>query len=187
MDEKKTVEDLDQALNEQTFAAGDAWLRGHGVLSKIAHNAIVANLYVNFPKVRYLEYFLPEDTERKKVWVRLYVPFWKLLFSRRERMIDNVIVFLRDYLKDYDIKVELKRYKKGVEKSNEIPKPAIDHVAPPELQPEAGAPTGSPVPAAAPVEARGDDPGSAQAAASGAGDVPALPDSADPGDPKPSV
>lgn len=129
MDEKKTVDDLDQVLNEQTFAAGDAWLRNHGVIASIAHNAIVANLYVNFPKVRYLEYFLPEDSARKRVWVRLYVPFWKLLFLNRDKMMDDVIDFLRSYLANYDVKVELKRYKKGVEKSDEVPETAINHVA----------------------------------------------------------
>lgn len=183
-DDKKTVESL-----EQVFAAGDAWLRKYGMVTSIAHNAIVANLYVNFSKVRYLEYFLPEDTTRRKVWVVLYVPFWKMLFTNRDRMIDDVIAFLRDYLNDYDIKVELKRYKKGVEKSDEIPKQAADHVSdnvhagddlpkegsdlqsvqppetvPPEPAPEAG-------------REASQDQGSPVAAASEPGDVPPVPDS----------
>lgn len=125
MDEKKDVENL-----AQLFAAGDAWLRKFGLVASVAHNAIVANLYVNFPKVRYLEYFLPEEAGRRKVWVVLYIPFWKLLFTNRDRMIDEVITLLREYLSDYDIRVELKRYRKGVEKSNEIPKDALEHVRP---------------------------------------------------------
>lgn len=154
IDEKKDLESL-----EQLFAAGDAWLRKYGIVSKIAHNSIVTNLYVAFPKVRYLEYFLPEDSSKeRKVWVRLYVPFWKLLLVNREKMVDEVIFFLREYLSDYDIKVELKRYKKGVEKSNEIPKEAHDHVvAPGELQPDtepSRVTTDSPVPTESP---RSDD------------------------------
>lgn len=183
-DEKDAVEELGQL-----FSAGDAWLRKHGMVTSIQHNSIVSNLYVNFPKVRYLEYFLPEDGTNRKVWVRLYVPFWKLLFLNRERMVDDVIGFLREYLVDYDIKVELKRYKKDVEKSNEVPNDAIDHVsAPVELQPgEGSSATGDSVPVTAPSEARGDDPQGTQPGSSGAGDEPSIPNSSDPGNLKPSV
>jgi len=124
MDEKKTVQSLDQL-----FAAGDAWLRKYGMVTGIAHNAIVMNLYVAFPKVKYLEYFLPESTENRKVWVILYVPLWRLLFMNRDKMVEDVIFFLREYLDSYDIRVELKRYKKGVEKHDQIPKNATEHFA----------------------------------------------------------
>lgn len=123
MDDHKNIDDL-----EQVFAAGDSWLRKYGIVTPIAHNSIVLNLYGAFPKVRYLEYFLPEDSSRRKVWVILYVPFWKLLFTNREKMIDSVIDFLREYLFDYEINVELKRYKKGVDKSDEIPSSITDHL-----------------------------------------------------------
>lgn len=122
-DDKKTSDSL-----AEIFASGEAWLRKYGIVSSIAHNSIVSNLYVNFPKVRYLEYFIPDDSSKRRVWVILYVPTWKLLFTKKERMIDEVIDFLREYLDGYDIKVELKRYKKGVERSNEIPVNARDHV-----------------------------------------------------------
>lgn len=124
MDNQKTVEDLDQL-----FAAGDAWLRKFGIVSPIAHNAVVLNLYAAFPKVKYLEYFLPEDGSRRKVWVILYVPLLKLLFVNRNKMVDDVIEFLKEYLHDYDIQVELKRYKKGIERSNEVPGKATAHLA----------------------------------------------------------
>jgi len=189
MDEKKTVDELTSVFSEQEFAAGDAWLRSHGILASIQHNAIVANLYVNFPKVQYLEYFLPEDTSRRKVWVILYVPFWKLLFANRDRMVDDVIMFLREYLRDFDIKVELKRYKKGVEKSNEIPETAIDHIAAaPNVQPEPKsdpAPaTPSPEPAAEAGSTPADDQNRAEAASPGAADGSSVPPSSDPGEPK---
>lgn len=170
----------------QVIAAGDAWLRQYGVLSAIHHNAIVANLYVRFPKVRYLEYFLPPHGSSRKVWIRLYVPFWKLLFLRRDRMMDEVIDFLREYLSDYDIQVELKRYKKGVEKSNEVPKIAMEHLAPSsELQPSPVPAT--PQPAAEASSASGDDPKGSEGPRSepGAGE-PVLP-SSEPGEPKSSV
>lgn len=122
-DDKKTVEHLDQL-----FAAGDAWLRKFGLVTAIAHNSIVANLYVNFPKIRYLEYFLPRDSTTRKVWVVLYVPLHRLIFTSRDNLIDEVIQFLREYLDGYDIQVQLKRYKKGIERSNEVPNTAIDHI-----------------------------------------------------------
>ena len=122
-DDKKVVENL-----EQVFAAGDAWLRRYGIVSPIAHNSIVLNLYSAFPKARYIDYFLPRDMTQRKVWVRLHVPFWKLLFCNRDRLIDNVIDFLREYLHEYDIQVELKRYKRGVERSDEIPQVVTEHL-----------------------------------------------------------
>lgn len=168
-DDKKTVESL-----EQVFAAGDAWLRNHGLVTGIAHNAIVANLYVNFPKVRYLEYFLPEDGSRRKVWVILYVPFWKLVFTNRDAEVDKIIEFLKEYLQGYDIKVELKRYKKGVEKSDAIPTNAVDHVAAPvELHEQ---PTVPESPAGTSQDA-GNDPERLIPPASEPGDVPPVPDS----------
>lgn len=181
MDEKKTLESLDQL-----FAAGEAWLRKYGVVTNIAHNAIVTNLYVNFPKVRYLEYFLPQDVSRnRKVWVILYVPFWKLLLTNRERMIDDVIMFLREYLDGYDIQVELKRYKKGIERSNEIPENAINHVAPSGVQPES---ENSAEPGAEPAADAGastsQDPANPGIPESKPGDGEPLPDSSDSGEPK---
>lgn len=177
MDEKKTVESLDQL-----FAAGDAWLRKYGMVTSIAHNAIVANLYVNFPKAKYVDYFLPKDSAHRKVWVRLHVPFWKLVFTNKDKMIDQVIDFLREYLTDYDIQVELKRYRKGVEKSDEVPKEAITHVLPePVVEPdvpvrqasvgqspsEPPADAAGPAPSPDPADPHGDSPDGS--GASGAG------------------
>ena len=122
-DSKKNVEELNQVIS-----AGMSWLQKYGIISSVSHNNIVLNIYSAFPKVRYLEYFLPEDTSRRKVWIVLYVPLWKLIFINRERMVDDVVDFLREYLDNYDIHVQLRRYKKGVEKVNEVPTDAIAHI-----------------------------------------------------------
>jgi hypothetical protein len=110
---------------EAVFAAGDAWLRKYGMVTSIAHNAIVTNLYVAFSKVRYVEYFLPRNPEVRKVLVVLHFPTLTLLFSSREKLVNRVVDFLKEYLHNYEITVELRRYKKGVEKSNEIPDSAL--------------------------------------------------------------
>lgn len=110
-DSKKSVSSL-----ENLFAAGDAWLRRHGMLDNpIAHNSIVLNLYMNFPKVKYVEYFLGTDPDDKQIRVVMHFPFWTLLFMKKEKTIDDVIDTLRDYLQDFNIIVELRRYKKGIE------------------------------------------------------------------------
>lgn len=110
-DSKKSVEAL-----ENLFTAGDAWLRRHGMHDNpIAHNSIVLNLYMNFPKVKYVEYFLGTDPDNKRIRVVMHYSFWNLLFMKKEAVIDDVIELLRDYLQDFDIVVELRRYKKGVE------------------------------------------------------------------------
>jgi hypothetical protein len=103
---------------EQLFAAGDAWLRKYGVVSNVAHNNIVVMLYMNFPKVRYVEYFITQNPEDRRIQVILHFGFWNLIFKNKEAVIDSAITLLKEYLHDYDITVELKRYKKGVEKTD---------------------------------------------------------------------
>jgi len=100
---KKALSEL-----ESLFIAGDAWLMKYGIVSPIAHNNIVTNLYMNFPQVKYLEYFL--DTENRKVEVVLYIKFWRLLFTRKDRLISDAINLLKEYLYNYTITVRLKRY-----------------------------------------------------------------------------
>ena len=119
MDDKKTLTEL-----EQLFAAGDAWLRKYGIVSPVQHNAIVLNLYMAFPKCRYVEYFMTRPPERK-IHVILHFPFFRLLFSNRDKIVDDAIGFLKEYLHEYTITVELKRYRKGAEK-HETPNPLAD-------------------------------------------------------------
>ena len=107
MSERKDITDL-----EQIFAAGDAWLTKYGVVSPIMHNNIILNLYMHFPKVKYVEYFLYPNATRK-IHVVMHYRFIDLLFRNKEKIIDEVIELLKEYLYDYEITVELKRFKGG--------------------------------------------------------------------------
>jgi len=111
MSDEKSVQDL-----EKVFAAGDAWLMKYGIVSKIAHNNIVANIYVNFPKIKYLEYFMPDPNlfpNKREIHVVLYLGFWRGLLTNKEKLIDKVMDLVKEYLHDYKITVEVKRYKKN--------------------------------------------------------------------------
>ena len=93
--EKNAIKDLDALLVQ-----GDTWLLRHGIVTPQAHNGITLNIYIQFPKVKYLEYYL--DPEDKKIDLTLYLPFWTLLFTNKERLIDDIFVMLAEYLEDYE-------------------------------------------------------------------------------------
>lgn len=103
---KNTVEDI-----EKIFASGDAWLRKYGIVDNpIAHNSIIANLYTQFPKVKYVEYFL-NTSEERKIRVVMHYSFFSLLFMKKDKEIDKIVELLQEYLSEYIVEVELKRYK----------------------------------------------------------------------------
>lgn len=107
MNEKKELDDL-----TKIFAAGDAWLRKYGMVDNpIVHNNIVLNLYMNFPKVKYVEYFM--NPKERSIEVVMHYGFWYLLFHNKDELIDQVIDLLKEYLHNFDITVKLKRFKKG--------------------------------------------------------------------------
>lgn len=109
---KKDVDDL-QGL----IAGGDLWLRKYGFVDNpVAHNSIIANLYGRFPRVKFVEYFLNPDPEERKIEVVLHFSFWYLLFRNKDKLIEDAIDLLRDYLHDFSITVTLKRFKKGANK-----------------------------------------------------------------------
>lgn len=110
-DDKKSAEDLAQAI-----AAGDAWLLKYGVVSPMSHNNIVLNLYMNFPKVKFVEYFMSQNPEERWIKVVMYYSFWTLLFTNKDTLIDTIVDVLHQYLHEYDVTVELKRHKKGTPK-----------------------------------------------------------------------
>ena len=105
---KKDIENL-----EQVIAMGDEWLRRFGVVSPFAHNTIILNLRMKFPKIKNLEYLL--DSEERKIELILHVPrgylFWITLFGRSDRFIDEVMMFLGEYLHHYQITIKLTPYK----------------------------------------------------------------------------
>jgi len=112
MDDKQDLDEL-----SKIFAAGDSWLRKFGVidpnLNPVAHNNIVANLYV-IPGVEYVEYFMPQDFTKRWIKIKLYLPFWKLLFTNKDKLIERVVQTVKEYLDGYDVTVEVKRYKPSV-------------------------------------------------------------------------
>lgn len=108
MNDKKDAEDLAKIIT-----AGDAWLLKYGIVSPVTHNNIVANLYVNFPKVKFVEYFMPQVAEERWIRVVMHFPSWYLVFKNKDKIIDQVVDLLTEYLHEYDVTVELKRYKKA--------------------------------------------------------------------------
>lgn len=100
---------------EKVFAAGDAWLMKYGVVSPIMHNNIVLVLYSQFPKIKFIEYFItPQEEEDRAIKVVLYLNTWRCLFTNTRKLIENVESVLEEYLYDYEITVQIRRHKKGM-------------------------------------------------------------------------
>lgn len=116
-DEQKNLE-----LLKKAFLEGDSWLREQGVVTDMTHNTIVTNVYVLYDSVQYVDYVM--DKNNKIIDLTLYIGFWRLLFMtilrRRDRLLAEVFILVQDYLKDFQVRVKLKRYKPGVEQANPL-------------------------------------------------------------------
>jgi hypothetical protein len=97
------------SFHQKIFAAGDRWLMERGIITPIAHNNIVLNLYAA-TGVPYLEYFI--NPERKTLEVILYQKRWKLLFFGGKKIYNQAYQLLNEYLLDYTIRVHVDIFKK---------------------------------------------------------------------------
>ena len=105
MDDVKDIKKL--------FAAGDAWLMKYGIVSPIMHNNIVLNLYAQFPEIKYLEYFLPQDEDDKReLHLVIHLTTLRCLFTNTNKLKERIEDVLMEYLHDYEISIYIKRYKK---------------------------------------------------------------------------
>lgn len=104
--QKPEIDNLQAVLVE-----GERWLLSHGVVTPVTHNNIVLNLYMNFPHVKLVEYFM--DTPNKTIKVFLYMNTWRALITNKENMTGDVLEVLSQYLTDFRIEVNFKRYKKS--------------------------------------------------------------------------
>ena len=95
----------------QVISAGEYWLRKHGMVSPLMHNNIVLNLRTKFSKIKQLEYFLPIDPNQRELKLVIYISLWTKIFSNVNKLIADVIATLEDYLSNYEITVEVKRFK----------------------------------------------------------------------------
>jgi hypothetical protein len=106
-------------LMQKALLEGDEWLREHGAVTDMTHNTIVANIYVLYPEVKYADYLL--DPDLKIIDLRVFVGTWKLflmtILGRRDKFLSELFFLTQDYLKEFEIRITLKRYKDGVEKA----------------------------------------------------------------------
>ena len=103
----------------QVISEGDQWLREYGVVSDLSHNTIVSNIYLMFPQVKYVDYLIDQKNQIMDMYV--YVSFWRLLwmtlFGRRDKLLNEIFYLTSGYLKDYELRVNLRRFK-GEEAAN---------------------------------------------------------------------
>lgn len=108
MADQKSLETLQKVIEE-----GDRWLLDNGIVSDLTHNALVTGVYASYPDVRFMDY----DMNKEEKWIdmRLYVSFWKLLWltitGKRGKLLDDCFFNVSDYLKNFSVRVTIKRYK----------------------------------------------------------------------------
>lgn len=105
----KIKEDVGLEQN-QFIAMADQWLREQGIISDYAKNAIIINLYTNFPKAQMVEFYL--DQEEKMIEVHLHFKLWHWLFARNTTLTDRTTSLIKQYLPDFKITAEKRRYDK---------------------------------------------------------------------------
>lgn len=98
-------------LLDQAFAAGDDWLRKQGVVSDFTLNTIIVFVYSNFPQIKNVDIDL--DKQNNRIYIKLYASVWTILawmlFRQRQKLIDLVFNWVKDYIPTYKVSVELRR------------------------------------------------------------------------------
>jgi hypothetical protein len=106
-------DDEAKRLLDQAFSAGDDWMRKHGVVTEFTLNTIIAFVYINFPNIKNVDIDL--DRRGSKIYIYLHASIWRILLwillGRRERVVDSVFDWVREYLPTYKVFVELRRSK----------------------------------------------------------------------------
>lgn len=106
----KEIKDNSGMSPEQWMNTADRWLREHGIITEVTHNNITINLYMNFPKAKYVEYFM--DMQNKMMEIHLHFGFWKYLFTSDAKLTEECRDLIKQYLPDYSVTAEKKIYAK---------------------------------------------------------------------------
>lgn len=115
------MKDKNFELFQKAVEEGDEWLLQQGIISDVSKNTIISNVYVKYPRVKYMEFDL--DQEQRIIDMTVYLGFWSLLFmtifGRVNKLIDNLFADLDMYLRgNYQIRVKARLYtKKALQES----------------------------------------------------------------------
>jgi hypothetical protein len=108
----KEIENINKAfsLSPEAITAGDRWLLENGIITDVTHNNIILNLYMNFPRAQYVEYFM--DMEDKSIEIHLYfTKFWNWWY-KNGKLLEKAKDLLVPYLGDFKISVKKELYVK---------------------------------------------------------------------------
>lgn len=104
-------DDETKKLLDGAFSAGDDWLRQHGVVTDFTINTIIVFVYSNFPQIKNVDIDL--DKQASRIYLRVYASTWRILFwmllGQRQKVIDLIFNWVREYLPKYKVSVELRR------------------------------------------------------------------------------
>lgn len=102
------IRENSQMSTENFLLEGERWLLENGVVTDVTHNNIIMNLYMNFPKCKYVEYFM--DLQNKQVEVYIYFGLWRYLFTPQKKVSEKCKDLLLQYLNGFTITAKKEKY-----------------------------------------------------------------------------
>lgn len=107
--EKIRKDSFQSPTNFVTYA--DKWLRDNGVITPVLHNNLIINLYVNFPKAKYIEYYMDPDALEIEIYFHLTkLPY---LFTKEAKLERQARELISQYLPDYHVTARKRKFSGG--------------------------------------------------------------------------
>lgn len=89
----------------------DEFLRGSGYLGTFQKNTLILNTLVLCDKAKNVSFDI--DTNKQTINVVLYFKRWKMLFLNRNKIIQRLSSFYKDYLPSYSFKINFDIWQKN--------------------------------------------------------------------------
>lgn len=115
--------EIDSVLNELDWKSpavisnASQWILDQGIISDFHKNTLVLGVMGEDKRIKDVEFFiqLPVGEERGIMVCRLYLTRVSLIFSNTRKLSSSILLKLNNLLKNYDVCVEFKIWKKNKE------------------------------------------------------------------------
>lgn len=95
---------------EEAFQAAQGWMDNYGIVTSEGHKQLKRMLETSVKGLKDLKYYV--DDTAMRVEVDLFFGGWKVLLSDTSKISKGVLEVLRNCLPEYEIRVEVKKYRK---------------------------------------------------------------------------
>lgn len=100
----------DESFKDKTsfVSSADKWLRENGIITPVLHNNIIINLYVNFPKAKYIEYFM--DPEAKQIEIYFHLSKVRFILTNEVKLERQARKLITEYLPDFTVSARKRKF-----------------------------------------------------------------------------